>query len=238
MKPAPRISVIIPTLDEAARLQQCLESVALQDSLEEVLVVDGGSVDGTRLAVERARPRFEERGVPLRWMGARRGRAAQMNAGAAASRGEIILFLHADTLLPPTAATEALESMADHRVGGAFRHAFAERTFWLRLISGCANLRSRATRCYLGDQAIFVRRDVFEELGGYPSIPIMEDLVLSRRLRRAGPTTLLAGRVRTSGRRFLSGGTARTWLRMIWMRAAWRLGADPRRLVRGYREVR
>jgi len=233
-----RVCAIIPTLNEAGRVSDCLTALSRQTAVAEALAVDGGSSDATRQAVISAIPRLRQAGIALRVMDAGKGRAAQMNAGAAASAGDVLLFLHADTLLPTGAAAAAAEAVEMGCVGGAFTHRFIEDDPRLSIISWWANTRSRFARLFFGDQAIFVRRDVFEALGGFRPLPIMEDLDFSSRLRRRGRTALLPLRVRTSGRRFLSEGVGRTCLKMMWLRAAYRAGADPWSLQRHYREVR
>lgn len=234
--PAPRVSAIIPVLDEANLLGACLDALARQHALAEVIAVDGGSSDGS-LDLLRAAERRS--GVPpVRILASGPGRALQMNAGAAAARGTVLLFVHADTVIPGAAAEAIVRAVTRGAVGGAFRHAFIERDPRLAIISAWANARSRLIRIYFGDQAMFVRRDVFERLGGFRPIPIMEDLEFSKRLRGAGPTALLPATARTSGRRFLGEGVGRTAARMIWLRMAWRAGVAPAVLKRRYREVR
>ncbi|MFQ5700922.1 MAG: TIGR04283 family arsenosugar biosynthesis glycosyltransferase [Acidobacteriota bacterium] len=237
MHPAP-VSVIIPTLNEARLLPLCLERLSGQDGLAEILVVDGGSRDETVRAVQDLAPRFRDSGVAVRLLRSRAGRAVQMNAGAAQARGGILMFLHADTLLPPAAILSAASAIDEGYVGGAFVHRFIERDPRLRLVSAYVNLRSRLARVYFGDQAIFIRRDLFERMNGFRAMSLMEDLEFARRMRRAGATSLRPERIRTSARRFLSGGVARTCARMTWLRLAYRAGADPERLSRRYRGVR
>src|SRR2546427_191695 len=171
------LSVVVPTLDEAEALPATL-AAARQPGVCEVIVVDGGSRDGT-LAV--ARPLAD------RVLRAPRGRAQQMNAGAAAARADVLLFLHADTRLPAGYAQAVAGALADPAVvGGRFDVRLDAAGFAYRALGRLISLRSRLTRVATGDQAIFVRRAVFEHLGGYPLVPLMEDVALSRALKRAG----------------------------------------------------
>lgn len=237
MKPA-RISAIIPTLNEARDLPRTMAGIARQTGLCELVVADGGSRDATRAVVEASGAVFHKSGIDLVWLPATRGRAAQMNAAAARSSGEILLFVHADTSLPEGAVTAVAEAIDSGCVGGAFRHRFHETGQGLSAISWWVNLRSRMTRVFFGDQAIFVRKDLFVAMDGFRTMPIMEDLEFTRRLRRRGRTRLLPLSVRTSARRFISSGVGATCARMVWLRAAYRLGADPADLKRHYPEVR
>jgi len=193
-----RVSVVIPVLDEEARIGSQLESLALLP-VHEVIVVDGGSRDAT---VARARA-----AGTARLLVAPRGRASQMNAGARAATGDILLFLHADVRLPDDAVRRVEEALADSRVvAGAFRTwTVAEgRRSWLAPLLHLADLRSRYSPLPYGDQALFVRAEVFRSAGGYPQQPLMEDLELSRRLRRLGRIRIVHSRVTVSGRRFLA----------------------------------
>jgi rSAM/selenodomain-associated transferase 2 len=227
------ISVIIPALDEEEALPEAIRSCRGGGECE-VIVADGGSRDGT-VAVAR---RLADRVVA-----AQRGRASQMNAGAAAARGDILLFLHADSLLPPCGLAAVRQALHDRRVvGGAFRVALlpsAEAGIYvrtmLRLTGRMINLRSALTRSCTGDQAIFLRTGTFRNLGGYRAIPLMEDVELSRAMRRAGRIALLPGRVGTSGRRWEACGPARTILRMWRMRLGYLAGMTPERCAELYR---
>jgi len=221
--PAERISVVVPVLDEAPRIVACLEALqGLRAAGHEVIVVDGGSRDAS---AELAAPLAD------RVLRAPRGRALQMNAGARAARGAMLLFLHADTRLPPEAA-RAVFARGDW---GRFDVAIEGRHALLPVIAWMMNLRSRLTGIATGDQAIFVRRALFERLGGYAEIPLMEDVELSRRLRRVSPPACLRLRAVTSGRRWEKRGVLRTIVLMWRLRLAYFLGADPRRLAERYR---
>jgi rSAM/selenodomain-associated transferase 2 len=197
--PALRVSVVIPVLEEEARIAGQLAALAAIPGVHEAIVVDGGSRDRT---LERAR-QFGE----VRVLEAPSGRASQMNAGAAVATGDVLLFLHADVRLPRDAAKQVGSALADAAVvGGAFRTwTVAEgRRTWLAPFLHLADLRSRYTSLPYGDQAIFVRAAAFRLVGGFPEQPLMEDLEFSRRLSRVGRIRTLPATVRVSGRRFLA----------------------------------
>lgn len=226
-----RLSIIVPTLDEATGIAACLERLRpLRERGAEVVVADGGSADGTAAI---AAPLAD--GV----IAAPRGRASQMNAGAAASRGDTLLFLHADTRLPDDADRLVLEGLAaSGRPWGRFDVAIEGRPAMLRVVAACMNARSRLTGIATGDQAIFVRRAAFDSAGGYPAIALMEDIALSKALKRIGPPLCLRSRALTSGRRWERHGTLATILLMWRLRLAYFLGADPARLAKRYGDGR
>jgi len=221
------VSVIIPARNEAAIIVAAVRS-ARAAGADEVIVVDSESRDGTP---DAARPIADA--VIL----SPPGRARQMNAGAAAAKGEILLFLHADTSMANGSIAAVREAMARKSVlGGAFSvrlevspGAPLLRRAALGLVSRMINLRARLLRAYTGDQAIFLRRDVFEGIGAYPEIPLMEDVELSRCLTRRGRTVLLPVPVTTSARRWEEHGTLRTILLMWGLRLAYLLGMPPAR---------
>lgn len=230
------ISVIVPALDEAARIGAQVAALLAEPGFAEVLVADGGSADATA-----ARARAAGAGVVV----APRGRAAQMNAAARLAVGDVLLFVHADVALPPGAATHVRAGLADGRaVGGAFRtwtmFDGAEGDAWprpLRPLVHLADVRSRLTRLPYGDQAPFVRREVFEEVGGYPDQPLMEDLELSLRLRRLGAIGRAPASVRVSARRLAARPFFTT---LVWnvFPALYRLGVPPEALARLYAHIR
>lgn len=224
MSVAPLISVVVPVLDEAAEIEATLATTR-DPAVLEVIVVDGGSRDAT---AEMARRRAD------RVIAAPRGRASQMNAGAAIARGEILLFLHGDTRLPAGFGRAACAAIAAGCVGGRFDVALRGSHAMLPVVAAMINARSRLTRIATGDQAIFVRRRVFEALGRFPALPLMEDVALSVRLRRAGRVAALRERVSTSGRRWEKQGVARTVLLMWWLRLAYACGVPAQRLARSY----
>ncbi len=223
------LSVIVPTLDEAEALPAAL-AAARQPGVTEIIVVDGGSRDGT-LALART--------LADRVLETARGRARQMNAGAAVARGDVLLFLHADTRLPAGYAQAVARALADPRVvGGRFDVRLDATGLAYRVVGRLISVRSRVTRVATGDQAIFVRRAVFARLGGYPAVPLMEDVALSRALKRAGRVACLGETVVTSARRWQRHGVARTVLLMWALRAAYYAGVSPARLARIYRDAR
>lgn len=220
-----RISVVVPARDEGSEIEAALRSVGL-DAGHEIVVVDGGSRDDT---CARARA------LGVRVLEAAPGRAAQMNAGAALATGDVLLFLHADTRLPVGWSTAIGEAIARGAVGGRFDVHLRGRHPMLRVVGGAMNVRSRWSRIYTGDQGIFVRRDVFERIGGYEPIELMEDVAMSRRLKREGAIACLRERVSTSGRRWDSHGVART-IGLMWvLRLAYFAGVSPARLAAWYR---
>jgi rSAM/selenodomain-associated transferase 2 len=165
-----------------------------------------------------------------------RGRAAQMNAGAGIACGDTLLFLHADSTLEPAAVAMMLgELVATGRRWGRFDVAIDGQARLLRLVAALMNLRSRLTGIATGDHGIFVERALFDRIGGYPALPLMEDIALSKALKRAAGTPLcLSARIVTSGRRWEKHGAWRTILRMWWLRLLFYCGADPARLARAY----
>ncbi|HVO23325.1 MAG TPA: TIGR04283 family arsenosugar biosynthesis glycosyltransferase [Candidatus Margulisiibacteriota bacterium] len=223
------VSVIIPTLNEARVLSAALAR-ARQPGVQEIIVVDGGSSDATPvIAADHADA----------VLSARRGRAAQMNAGAERARSPVLLFLHADTLVPDGFAQAALAACQQPGViGGRFDVELQPPTPLLRLTGALMNWRSRLTHISTGDQAIFIRRDVFERLGGYADIPLMEDVDLSRRMKRAGGIACLHDRVTTSARRWTKNGVVRTILLMWTLRALYFCGVSPVCLQRAYANTR
>jgi rSAM/selenodomain-associated transferase 2 len=227
MPPAGALSIVVPVLDEAAGIAACLQTLAVyRERGVEVVVVDGGSRDGT---LERARPHTDLT------IAAPRGRGIQMNAGARAARGDVLLFLHADTTLPAAADRLIQEGLAaSGRPWGRFDVRIEGRHPLLAIIAVMMNLRSRLTGIATGDQAIFVTRDAFEEIHGYPDIALMEDIALSSRLKRLSPPLCLHTPAVTSGRRWETHGVVRTTL-LIWqLRLAYFFGADPTTLARRY----
>ncbi len=222
----PSLSIIVPALDEAAIIAGALQALApFRQRGAEVIVVDGGSQDGT---AELARP-HADRVIP-----AARGRGAQMNAGARIARGEVLLFLHADTSLPPDADRLVLRALVGANAWGRFDVHIEGRSPLLALVATLMNWRSRLTGIATGDQAMFASRKIFAEAGGFPEIPLMEDIALSQTLKRIARPICLAARVTTSGRRWERHGVVRTMLMMWRLRLAFFLGADPAALARRY----
>lgn len=193
-----RLSVIIPALDEATSIAFRLRELTEMPGIAEIIVADGGSTDGT--------PVMAQSFIGVRVLVAPKGRARQMNAGAASAEGDVLLFLHADVGLPPDAAQLVEDALLDRAVvAGAFRtRTFADRPSILAPLLRLADLRSRYSSLPYGDQALFVRREAFVRVGGFPDQPLMEDVEMGRRLRRIGRIRTVPRTVRVSGRRWLS----------------------------------
>ena len=224
--PRTPLSVIIPTLNEAASIRHALSKLhSLQELGVEVIVADGGSTDGTLEAAT---------GLADRVIDAPRGRAAQMNAGAALAQSEILLFLHADTVLPNDALDQIAAALDAGKLWGRFDVRIDGSHPMLPVIARMMNARSRLSGIATGDQAIFVRRQAFQEVGGFPDIPLMEDIALSRTLKRLGRPACLSTTVLTSGRRWEKHGVLRTIVLMWRLRLAYFFGADPARLAASY----
>jgi rSAM/selenodomain-associated transferase 2 len=222
-----KLSIIMPALDEGDGIAAALDALANLRALgTEVIVVDGGSRDAT---VQRARLRAD------RVISAPRGRALQMNAGAATAVGNVLLFLHADTRLPPDADHIVLRGLdRSGRAWGRFDVKIDGRNPLLAVVAVLMNIRSRLTGIATGDQAIFVRRDAFHAAGAFAAIPLMEDVALCKRLKRMSRPLCLHERAVTSGRRWETNGVVRTVLLMWRLRLAYFLGADPQALARQY----
>jgi rSAM/selenodomain-associated transferase 2 len=222
------VSVIVPTLNEAGCLAKTLHALR-QQRPREVIVADGGSDDGTRGAAAGAD----------RFVVAPRGRAAQMNAGAAAAVGEILLFLHADCVPEEGALPEAGRLLARQGVAaGCYRMRVAAEGPLYRLIDACATARVRLTGIVYGDQGLFVRREVFERAGGFPPLRLMEDVFLSRTLARMGRVVVAARRLFVSPRRWQRAGLVRQTLRNWALTALAAGGVHPDRLAAFYPVVR
>lgn len=220
------LCIVVPVLNEADGLADRLQALGrLRERGARVVVVDGGSHDNT-LEIARAHADLAFR--------APRGRGAQMNAGAAACPADVLLFLHADTQLP-----DAADGLIQRAVRGRFTwgrfdvHIDSQRPA-LRIVESAMNLRSRWTGVATGDQALFVQHELFHAIGGFPDIPLMEDIAISHLLLRLGPPACLRERVTTSARRWERYGVLRTILLMWRLRAAYFLGADPARLALKY----
>jgi rSAM/selenodomain-associated transferase 2 len=222
----PRLSVVIPALNEAPRLPALLARLQPWRARgAEVIVVDGASDDGTAALAAAGCDRV---------LVSARGRATQMNAGARAGAGAALLFLHADTQLPDDAPEQVLDALARH-AWGRFDVRIEGRPWMLRIVALGMNLRSRGTGIATGDQALFVRRELFEAVGGYPAQPLMEDIELSRRLRARCWPVCLRGPAITSGRRWESRGVWRTIVLMWSLRWAYWRGVPADELARRYR---
>jgi len=222
------LSIVVPVLNEAAEIETTLQALApLRTRGCEVIVVDGGSADDT-LALAKS--------LADRTIAAPRGRASQMNAGGATAKGDVLLFLHADTRLPENADALVIDALSrSRRAWGRFDVRFTKGA--LPLIAWTMNVRSRLTGIATGDQAMFVTRKAFESVGGFPEIALMEDIALSARLKRISRSAFVSARVTTSPRRWQKHGTIRTILLMWRLRFAYFFGAPPEALARAYRHA-
>ncbi|TKB72481.1 MAG: glycosyltransferase [Nitrospira sp.] len=250
-----RISVIIPTLNEERTLPVTLAQT-LPLGFDEILVVDGGSSDGTQNITERldvggsrldtdppnaggGTSLVTRRSSLVAVLISPPGRARQMNVGARAATGDVLLFLHADTLLPTNARTEIESALAEAGcLGGRFDVRFERDAGPGWLISRMINLRSRLTGIATGDQALFVRRSTFDALGGFADVPLMEDIDLTKRLKRQGRIAALRAQVTSSFRRWEAAGPIRTILLMWTLRFLYWIGVSPVRLKALYRDER
>jgi rSAM/selenodomain-associated transferase 2 len=224
------ISIVMPVLNEAGSLRERLRALELGEG-EELLVVDGGSTDGTvAMAGEFA----------SRVLAGPRGRAVQMNLGARESSGGILFFLHADCTPPPGAFGIIRNALSDPSVAaGAFDLSVDHPSPWFRLIESVASLRSRITGVPYGDQGLFMRKYIFERIGGFSEIPLMEDVEIAGRLGRLGRIAFLQPPVRAAPRRWLAEGLIHTTLRDWAIALAYTVfGVSPKRLARYYRDVR
>jgi rSAM/selenodomain-associated transferase 2 len=225
-----KLSVIVPMLNESPTIAGTLTALGRRARSAEIIVVDGGSSDAS---VAIARPLCGTLIV------ASRGRAHQMNAGARVSHGDALVFVHADTIVPRTFEADIASALSDPAVvGGRFDVRLDSAALPYRMIGTMISLRSRISRTGTGDQAIFVRREVFDSLGGFPEIELCEDLEFSRRMKRAGRVACLRTRVTTSARRWSRDGLIRTVLKMWLIRAMYLLGVPPARLKRMYADTR
>ena len=233
------ISVIIPTLNEERAITPTLAHTATL-GFDELIVVDGGSTDTTPARLESYRLSTQSSALsPVYWVTAPPGRARQMNEGAKAGRGEVFLFLHADTQLPHDAKTVIDTVLADQQmVGGRFDVQFDRPSMWGTMISRAMNWRSRLSGLATGDQALFVRRSIFEQMGGFTDMPLMEDIEFSRRLKRKGRTAALTATVTTSFRRWEQQGPLQTIFLMWTLRFMYGIGVSPSYLAQWYKTVR
>ncbi len=223
----PCYSIIIPVLNEATNIVDALENLQpLRLQGAEIIVCDGGSEDGT-LALAKA-------GAD-QVVVSKRGRSRQMNAGAAVARGEILIFLHADTRLPPEALARVQQGLAHpNHCWGRFDVKLSGAQPLLRVVEFFINLRSRLSGIATGDQAIFLSQKAFMEVNGFPDIPLMEDISMSCALKRLAAPLCLREKVTTSSRRWEEHGVIRTVLLMWWLRLSYAFGGDPAGLARRY----
>jgi rSAM/selenodomain-associated transferase 2 len=222
----PRLSIIVPTLNEQAHLRATLVSVDLGPA-DDLIIVDGGSHDATRDIARQFTSHV--RSAP-------RGRARQMNAGASQAQGDVLLFLHADTQLPPGGLDSVRDIMQQPQIaGGAFRLQLTPSTCGLRIIAWGANIRTRIGKRPYGDQALFIRRSLFTAIGGYADTPFLEDVQLVKALRQHGKLAIMPQAVRSSGRRWQHDGLLYTTVRNNVLLLLYGLGVSPVTLKRWYR---
>lgn len=225
----PLLSIVVPVLNEARYLPQLLARLRGFGEHVETLVVDGGSSDGSQILV-----RADGRAILL---ASARGRARQMNAGAAEARAPLLFFLHGDTLPPPDAPELIIRALTDAGVlAGSFRLAFDRDSALLRFYAWCTSANNLLTT--YGDQGLFLRRSDFEKLGGFPDLPFLEDIELQRRLRRHGRVIKLDSAVRTSARRFERHGILGQQLRNVAIVGAYLAGTPVARLKKFYSDAR
>jgi rSAM/selenodomain-associated transferase 2 len=224
------LSIIIPVLNEQLQINAAIEQVKAQrfDGAYEIIVVDGDPQGGTIRAI---------RDKTVTCIAGSSGRGRQMNAGARAGRGDILLFLHADTRLPPDGLTNVCRVLDDGQyVGGAFDLGIDSGRWILRHIAARSSRRSRGSRIPYGDQAIFIRKNYFEKIGGFEDIPLLEDVDLMRRIKRDGRRIyILRDKVLTSARRWQSEGVVYTTVRNQVVLVLYYLGVSPQRLARLYK---
>ncbi len=223
------LSVIVPVLNEEITVEATLQALVALAPYE-IIIVDGGSRDRTREICRR---------FAVEVLSSERGRARQMNFGARRASGDVLLFLHADTRLPESALDDIDAALSDPRyLGGRFDVELPGAHWMFKMIAALINYRSRATKIGTGDQALFVRRDIFDLIGGYPDIPLMEDIVFCRALKGMGNIACLRSRVVTSARRWERDGVWRTILRMWMVKLCYFAGVSPSRLKQFYADTR
>lgn len=225
-----KISLIIPVYNESGTISACLDNLKCLRGEAEILFADGGSTDDTVAQIGGRYPV-----VPCS-----KGRARQMNAAAAAAAGDVLLFSHCDSVLPADTFEEIAEAVGKGTAFGCFHVGFDYDGPLMRCNAWISNeLRARRSHIAFGDQGMFFRRKLFSRVGGFPDLPIMEDYALSRRLKRERvPLSVLPGRIITSGRRYRAGHPLMTMWRMFVLRCDYRLGEDPQKIARRYRDIR
>lgn len=229
------LGVIIPVFNEAVRLEQCLSEILRRHDFDEIIVVDGGSTDASVEIVCKLMSSGapDARAVPCLFQAAR-GRARQLHAGAQAAATDVLLFLHADTALPPDAIQQIAQAIRRGHLWGRFDVQLSGRNFLLRIVERLMNWRSAFSGIVTGDQAMFVRRDVYRLLGGFAPMALMEDIEFSGRLKWLAQPARLPGPVITSSQRWEEHGVIRTILLMWNLRFLYWLGVSPERLARWY----
>jgi len=219
------VSIVVPALNEATRIESCLRRLRSDFPGCELVVVDGGSTDDTvDLAARQAHT-----------IRSAAGRAIQMNTGAAVTSGDVLWFIHADCQVPPDALELLRQALRDPDVvGGGLQLSFDQRSLSLYYLAASSNVRARRLNWIFGDQAMFVRREVFDAVGGFPQLPLMEDLEMSRILRRRGRLVVLPTTVIASARRLVEQGVWRMTVLMQLLKLQYLLGVDPERIRQRY----
>ena len=228
MATARKISIIIPILNEAKILEKTLSQLQLTQGYHELIIVDGGSTDGSICIAEKY-------GKVLT---SEHGRARQLNTGAAAATGDILLFLHADIWLESGALAAVKTALSSGYIGGGFQQKIDGKSILYRMIEIAGNIRGRYLKVFYGDSGIFLARANFDKIGGFPEIPILEEMEFSKGLRRLGKTTLVSPCIHISARRWETGGIVRTTLSNWLITLLYFLGVSPEKLARLYRHIR
>ena len=223
-----KISIIIPVLNESKILEKTLSRLQHELADHELIVVDGGSTDTSTLIAARY-------GKVLT---SRRGRAKQLNTGAAAATGDILVFLHADVWLEPGALVAVEKTVTSGYVGGGFRQRIDGKSLLYRMIEMAGNIRGKYLKVFYGDSGIFLTRTDFEKIGGFPDVPILEEMEFSRDMRKLGKTTLITPYIHISARRWVTGGIIRTTLNNWLITLLYFLGVSPEGLVKLYSHIR
>ncbi len=223
-----KISVIIPTLNEAKTLEKMLSRLQSELKSQELIVVDGGSTD-TSVCIAKRYGRV---------VVSERGRAKQLNAGATAATGDIFIFLHADIWLEPGAFDAVARALASGYVGGGFRQKIDGKNILYRLIEKAGDIRGKYLKVFYGDSGIFLTRANFEKIGGFPNVSILEEMEFSKALRRLGKTTLLTPCIHISARRWETRGIVRTTLKNWLITLLYFIGVAPEKLARLYGHIR
>ena len=228
METPQKISIIIPILNEAKVLEKTLSQLQPELGTHELIVVDGGSTDNSvRIAEKYGKVVISER-----------GRAKQLNAGAAVATGDILIFLHADIWLEKGALTSVATAISVGYIGGGFRQKIDGESVLYRLIEIAGDIRGKYLKVFYGDSGIFLTRMNFEKIGGFPDVPILEEMEFSKCLRRLGKTTLLTPYIHISSRRWEASGIVRTTLNNWLITLLYFLGVSPEKLVRLYSQIR
>ena len=228
METPQKISIIIPILNEAKVLEKTLSQLQPELGTHELIVVDGGSTDNSvRIAEKYGKVVISER-----------GRAKQLNAGAAVATGDILIFLHADIWLEKGALTSVATAISVGYIGGGFRQKIDGESVLYRLIEIAGDIRGKYLKVFYGDSGIFLTRMNFEKIGGFPDVPILEEMEFSKCLRRLGKTTLLTPYIHISSRRWEASGIVRTTLNNWLITLLYFLGVSPEKLARLYSQIR